>query len=106
VISKAVTISLVSASRVEPYETGAACVVQIAPKVREPEVIAVADLPGLVHARQPERQATLVFICPHRVYQVHVEGWIGHHEVALADQGVLVLVAGDGLGDLSLQARC
>ena len=37
------------------------------------------------------------------VHQVHVERRIGHHEVALADQVVLVLVVGDGLGDVAFQ---
>ena len=56
----------------------------------------------LVHARQAEGQAR-VALDALGVDQVHVEGRIGHHEVALADQGVLVLVVGDGLGDLAFQ---
>ena len=84
-------------------EPGAALLVQIAPEVGDPEVVAVRDLLGLVHAGQAERQAR-VALDALGIDQVHVEGRIGHDEVALADQGVLVLVVGDGLGDLSLQA--
>ena len=60
------------------------------------------DLLVLVHARQAEGQAR-VALDALGIHQVHVERRIGHHEVALADQRVLVLVVGDGLGDLSLQ---
>ena len=42
------------------------------------------------------------FTC--RIHQGHIERRIGHHEVALADKGVLVLVVGDGLGDLAFQS--
>ena len=48
----------------------------------------------LVDARQAERQA-LVALHLLGVHLVHVEGRIGHHEVALADQFVRVLVVGD-----------
>ena len=83
-------------------EAGAALLVQVAPEVGDPEVVAVADLLLLVHARQAEGQAR-VALDALGVHQVHVEGRIGHHEVALAGEGVLVLVVGDGLGDLPLQ---
>ena len=83
-------------------ETGAALLVQVAPEVGDPEVVAVRDLLLLVHARQAEGQAR-VALDPFGVDEVDVEGRIGHDEVALADQGVLVLVVGDGLGDLAFQ---
>ena len=38
------------------------------------------------------------------VHHVHVERRIGHDEVALADEVVLVFVVGDGLADVALQA--
>ena len=40
---------------------------------------------------------------PFGVHQIHVERWIGHDEVAFAGEVVLVLVVGDGLGDLPLK---
>jgi hypothetical protein len=68
-----------------------------------PEVVTVRDLLGFVHARQAEGQTRLALDAL-GVDEVDVEGRIGHHEVALANQGMLVLVVGDGLGNLSLQA--
>ena len=38
------------------------------------------------------------------VDHIDVEGWIGHHEVALAVQIVLVLVEGVGLDNIPFQA--
>ena len=83
-------------------EAGAALVVQVAPEIGNPEVVAVGNLLVLVHAGQAERQAR-VALDALGIHEVHVERRIGHDEVALADQGVLVLVVGDGLGDLALQ---
>src|SRR5262249_25860423 len=57
---------------------------------------------GLVYSRQAEGQAW-VGLDSLSVHQVDVKGRIGHHEVALADKSMLILVVGNGLGDLALQ---
>jgi hypothetical protein len=74
-------------------EAGATLRAWVAPEVGDPEVVAVADLPLLVHARQAEWQAR-VALDALGVHQVHVGRRIGHHEVALAGEAVLVLVDG------------
>ena len=83
-------------------EAGAARGGEVAPEVGNPEVISARDALVLVHAGQAEGQARIVLDAL-RIDEVHVEGWIGHDEVALARKGVLVLVVGDGLGDFPLQ---
>lgn len=91
-------------------EAGAPLLVQIAPEVRNPEIVAVADFLLFVDARQAEGQAR-VALDALRVYQIHVERGIRHDEVALARlqgllrrQIVLVLVIGERLGDLPFQS--
>ena len=65
----------------------------------------MGDLLRLVDSRKAEGQ-TLVTLDLLGVDFVHVEGRIGHHEVALSGQLVRVLIVGDGLvpgPDASLQ---
>ena len=77
-------------------DAGAAVLVQVAVEIGKPEVVGVRDLLRLVDAGQAEGQA-LVALDLLGVHFVHVEGRIGHHEIALSDQLVRVLVVGDGL---------
>ena len=83
-------------------ETGAALGAKVAVEVGNPQVVAVADLLGLVHARQAKGQAAVVLHLL-GVHHVDVERRIGHHEVALAKEIVYVLVEGVGLADIALQ---
>jgi len=84
-------------------EPGPALFVQVAPEVGDPQVVAVGDLLLLVHPGQAEGQAAVVL---HRlgVDHVHVEGRIGHDEIALAVEAVDILVEGVGLADVAFQA--
>ena len=77
-------------------DAGPTVLVQIAVEVREPEVVGVGDLLLLVDPGKPERQARIPpdLLC---VHLVHVEGRIGHHEVALFGELVRVLVVRDGI---------
>ena len=86
------------------HEASAARRIQIAPEVRDPEIIAIADILLLVHTRQAKRQARICFDAL-GVHQVDVERRIGHHEITLADERVRVGIVGDGLtGNLAFQA--
>lgn len=77
------------------HDARAAVLVQVAVEIGQPKVIGVGDALRLVHPRQPEGQA-LVALHLLRIDLVHVEGRIGHDEVALAGQLVRVLVISDG----------
>ena len=85
------------------HETGPAVPVQVAVEVADPDVVAVADARPPVDAGQAERQARIGLDLL-GVDFVHVERRIGHHVVGLAQQLVRVLVIGDRLPYVPLQA--
>ena len=78
-------------------------------EVRNPEVVAVGDLLVLVDAGESEGE-TAVFAYFAGVHLVHVEGGIGHHEIAVAPerlailQTMRVLIVGVGVADVALEA--
>jgi len=74
----------------------AAVFVQIAVEIGHSQVVGVRDLLALVHAMRANRQPCLVVFHFLGVNLVDVEGRIGHHEVALADQLVPTLILIDG----------
>jgi len=61
-----------------------------------PEVI------GVVNLGHPQAEAGIV-VYPLLVHLVHVKGWIGHHEVKLAQALMDILVVGVALPDISGQ---
>ncbi len=83
-------------------EPGPALFVQVAVEIRNPEVVAVRDLALLVHAGEGIGQARVVLHLL-RIDFINVEGWIGHHEIALAGELVRVFVVGDGFLDVAFE---
>ena len=88
------------------HEAGAPVLVEVTVEVLNPQIVCVENLLRLVHSGQAKRQTffALDLLC---VDLVHVEGWIGHDEVALSSQFVRVIIVSDcfisGL-ELSLQS--
>ena len=83
-------------------KSGPALLAQIAMEIGDPEVIAVADLLGLVDPRQTEGE-TAIILYPFGIDHIDVEGRIGHDKVALAKDRVHILVEGVGLADIAFQ---
>ena len=67
-----------------------------------PEIIGVGDLLLLVHTRQPEGQPPVVLHL-FGIHHIHVERRIGHDEIALAPDGMDILVEGVRFPDVSFQ---
>ena len=77
--------------------------VQVTVEVADPDVVAVADLVLFVDAGQAEGQAR-VGLDLAGVDLIDIEGRIGHHIVGLAEQFMRILIVGNGLPDVALEA--
>ena len=87
------------------HEAGAAALVQIGIEVLDPQAVGVADGSGLaVQPGQAEGQAAVLVhlrLDLLGVHPVHVEGGIGHHVVAVADQLFDLVIEGVALAQVA-----
>src|SRR5688572_24687160 len=84
------------------HESGASTLAQITPEVGNPKIVPIRHLLVFVHTRQTERQTWIGYHL-FSVNLVYVKWRISHHEIALIEELVRILVKSVGLLDIPFE---